>query len=136
MTRNVQVDYTESYPAIHPFGTSDRSAPSQDWRKLFEGSKPSPLPEYTQSAHPITKQAGHDRWVNPSSHPESMPSRKPIITKSLISFIQLLSLRRSLRVLLIDQEAAHQRILYEQYLEQIQSHPTPSQNRSFPPPCR
>ena len=113
----------------------------QDWRKLYDGLK-SPGSLQDQPAMVISSQMDYEddpsgqsvvdgqiHQSNISSTEQNQGGQQKVPYQIHRSYI--LSPIAS-GFLIIDQEKAHQRILYEKYLTQMQDQPAPSQRTLFP----
>ncbi|HNR06287.1 MAG TPA: DNA mismatch repair endonuclease MutL [Saprospiraceae bacterium] len=102
------------------------SAIQQDWRKIYEGIKPEQSGQAlvlgsNMSQAPAAPEEGADETFSPA--PEKTPYQ--IHQSFIISPI-------ASGFLLIDQEAAHQRILFDQCLKKLESQKGDSQQILFP----
>lgn len=98
---------------------------NQDWEKLYQGFDDLlPDDEETQE-EPVT--LGSNINEEETTNSFTSPSKKPYQIHASYIVSQIKS-----GFLLIDQQAAHERILYEQYLEVLDNSPITSQQQLFP----
>lgn len=111
----------------HFMPAKETVAADQNWRKLYEGLQ-DPLPGNLTDPIPIIRpsQANHQDASGDTAQ-WGWEAKEPV--QILLSYI-LVPIKSGM--MLIDQQAAHERILYEQYLEQLSTAEVPSQRALFP----
>ncbi len=105
------------------------------WEKLFEGNKPFETQEGT-----IASQEGHDIMTFTSKASEEIPSpdgevEQPLEKTGVTFQIELnyIVAQISAGLMIIDQQSAHERILYERFTKQLLQVSGASQQCLFPP---
>lgn len=127
----VQVDREYSYKT---FNTPEfKKSSVSGWERLFEGN-PNPMPSASQiqdEDHEVLtfpSQASSDdpRLMIPSQEPEATGTTFQVELSYIVA-------QMSTGLLIVDQQSAHERILYDRYLRQLQSAQGASQQCLFPP---
>jgi DNA mismatch repair protein MutL len=127
----VQVDREYSYKT---FNTPEfRKSSVSGWERLFEGN-PNPMPAASQSpdedheilTFPSRASSDESRLMIPSQDTEATGTTFQVELSYIIA-------QMSTGLLIVDQQSAHERILYDRYLRQLQLAQGASQQCLFPP---
>lgn len=127
----VQVDREYSYKT---FNTPEfRKSSVSGWERLFEGN-PNPKPSASQSpdedheilTFPSRASSDESRLLISSQEMETTGTTFQVELSYIIA-------QMSTGLLIVDQQSAHERILYDRYLRQLQSAQGASQQCLFPP---
>jgi DNA mismatch repair protein MutL len=116
---NAQVGTKSSDPFTQ--NTFSKPAEKQDWQELFS--------VMNKQKDVVGKSFGQPR--NEESRQTIMPSE--VITRQVMQVHQSLIIAQiKSGILLVDQQAAHERVLYEKYLIALDQNPVASQQKLFP----
>lgn len=127
----VQVDREYSYKT---FNTPEfRKSSVSGWERLFEGN-PNPVPSASQNPNedneiltfPSRATSDESRLMIPPHEVEATGTTFQVELSYIIA-------QMSTGLLIVDQQSAHERILYDRYLRQLQSTQGASQQCLFPP---
>lgn len=127
----VQVDREYSYKT---FNTPEfKKSSVSGWERLFEGN-PNPMPSASQNpdedheilTFPSRASSDETRLIIPAQEAESTGTTFQVELSYIIA-------QMSTGLLIVDQQSAHERILYDRYLRQLQSAQGASQQCLFPP---
>ncbi len=119
-----------------PAESSGRRAGNlKHWQDLYEGldeldapSQEKGKPGTTPGNEPLTLESNwHKEGPNESNQLEQSSRKEPYQVHNTYIVSQIKS-----GILIIDQQAAHERILYERYLEVLKKHKGPTQKQLFP----
>ena len=134
-SKKEQVDREYSYKT---FNTPEfKKASTSGWEKLFESNLPvNQTQDYTRKAESEeTEVLTFSSKVNPDQIPDRIP--RPSAEDSTGTTFQVelsyVVAQMSTGMLIVDQQAAHERVLYERYLRQLKIAQGPSQQCLFPP---
>jgi DNA mismatch repair protein MutL len=134
-SKKEQVDREYSYKT---FNTPEfKKASTSGWEKLFESNIPVNQPQdYTRKTESEdTEVLTFSSKANPDQIPDRIP--RPSAEDSTGTTFQVelsyVVAQMSTGMLIVDQQAAHERVLYERYLRQLKIAQGPSQQCLFPP---
>ena len=97
----------------------------QDWDKLFERLNETPKPAPTQSLLSTTSSPPGESPAEPMTTSQEAPTKLQIHARYILAPVKS-------GLLLVDQSMAHERILYEQYLQALESQSGAIQKLLFP----
>ena len=129
----IQVPTISFNPNFNPFETEPKSTRSHDYSSTFE--KKSGIPQNWDTLYKITEQEVPTQLP---LLPEEDEIDEPLLgsTENKKSFFQIhnryIVSQIHSGIMLIDQQAAHERILFEQYLEHLDNNKGSSQQSLFP----
>ncbi len=124
--QNTPTDKTKEIYFDERFQSSFQRSNLQNWEKLLEGDWTSKL-----TAKPADAPVHELRFESSLNHPENEP--KPQAERWLVQLQNQFILRQVRSgLMLIDQQGAHQRILYEKNLERLRNRVGESQQSLFP----
>jgi DNA mismatch repair protein MutL len=130
----IKVDQEYSYKT---FNTPEfKKSSSSGWEKLFEGDfKGGPAVASQKSNEDDTEVLTFSSRANPESEPSILHSKEMLENTGTTFQVELnyIVAQMSTGLLIVDQQAAHERILYERYLKQLKLAQGPSQQSLFPP---
>jgi DNA mismatch repair protein MutL len=109
------------------FSTSLHRANQQNWEKLFDGEETSrllPKQEVTPPVHAL-------RFESAMNQPELIPEAPEEKTLFQVHARYVVKQVKS-GMMIVDQQAAHERILFEKFLEQVKNKSAQSQQSLFP----
>lgn len=127
----VQVDREYSYKT---FNTPEfKKSSVSGWERLFEGNS-NPMPSASQKpdedheilTFPSQASSNESRLIIPAQEAEATGTTFQVELSYIIA-------QTSTGLLIVDQQSAHERILYDRYLRQLQSAQGASQQCLFPP---
>ena len=134
---NVQAPQTSYNPSYNPFDTTPSSytrQPTNGWEQFYEGAG------RKDNQVPLTYPGEEDYWMEQSGADASLPIYAPAEESSPVEMSSrhyqykgrfiLTSVKSGLMV--IDQQRAHVRVLYDNYLSQIAARKGASQGMLFP----
>jgi DNA mismatch repair protein MutL len=102
------------------FQSSITKSNQQNWEKLFEGESTSRL--FNQDATPVSQQ-------------DFLPGTEPVeVDEKILSQLHKKYILRQVKsgLMIIDQQRAHERILFEKFVEEIKYRSAPTQQSLFP----
>jgi DNA mismatch repair protein MutL len=130
----IKVDQEYSYKT---FNTPEfKKSSASGWEKLFEGDfKGGPVVASQKSNEDDTEVLTFSSRANPESEPSILHSKEMLENTGTTFQVELnyIVAQMSTGLLIVDQQAAHERILYERYLKQLKLAQGPSQQSLFPP---
>ncbi|MCR9081862.1 MAG: DNA mismatch repair endonuclease MutL [Cyclobacteriaceae bacterium] len=130
----IKVDQEYSYKT---FNTPEfKKSSASGWEKLFEGDfKGGPAVTSQKSNEDDTEVLTFSSRANPESEPNILNSKEMLENTGTTFQVELnyIVAQMSTGLLIVDQQAAHERILYERYLKQLKLAQGPSQQSLFPP---
>lgn len=130
----IKVDQEYSYKT---FNTPEfKKSSASGWEKLFEGDfKGGPAVTSHKSNEDDTEVLTFSSRANPESEPSILNSKEMLENTGTTFQVELnyIVAQMSTGLLIVDQQAAHERILYERYLKQLKLAQGPSQQSLFPP---
>ncbi|MBN3521579.1 DNA mismatch repair endonuclease MutL [Algoriphagus lutimaris] len=127
-----QVDREYSYKS---YNTPEfKKASTSGWEKLFEGNQKQPSLERTVNQDEPEVLTFPSR-ASQEENKEFIPLRKEEETTGTTFQVELnyIIAQMSTGMLIVDQQVAHERILYERYIKQLNTAQGPSQQCLFPP---
>jgi DNA mismatch repair protein MutL len=117
----VQNETSVDKAQVYPRNTFSKPAEKQDWQELF---------------NVMNKQrdvVGKGFQLQPERPAEQLTFASEKVTRQVMQVHQsVLVAQIKSGILLIDQQAAHERVLYEKYLAALDFHPSASQQKLFP----
>jgi len=130
----IKVDQEYSYKT---FNTPEfKKSSASGWEKLFEGDfKGRSAAASQKSNEDDTEVLTFSSRANPESEPSILSSKEMLENTETTFQVELnyIVAQMSTGLLIVDQQAAHERILYERYLKQLKLAQGPSQQSLFPP---
>lgn len=130
----IKVDQEYSYKT---FNTPEfKKSSASGWEKLFEGDfKGGPAVTSQKSNEDDMEVLTFSSRANPESEPNILNSKEMLENTGTTFQVELnyIVAQMSTGLLIVDQQAAHERILYERYLKQLKLAQGPSQQSLFPP---
>ncbi|WP_026945171.1 DNA mismatch repair endonuclease MutL [Algoriphagus marincola] len=130
----IKVDQEYSYKT---FNTPEfKKSSASGWEKLFEGDfKGGPAVTSHKSNEDDTEVLTFSSRANPESELSILNSKEMLENTGTTFQVELnyIVAQMSTGLLIVDQQAAHERILYERYLKQLKLAQGPSQQSLFPP---
>jgi DNA mismatch repair protein MutL len=130
----IKVDQEYSYKT---FNTPEfKKSSASGWEKLFEGDfKGGPAVTSQKSNEDDMEVLTFSSRANPESEPNILNSKEMLENTGTTFQVELnyIVAQMSTGLLILDQQAAHERILYERYLKQLKLAQGPSQQSLFPP---
>ncbi|MDE0559927.1 DNA mismatch repair endonuclease MutL [Algoriphagus sp. NF] len=130
----IKVDQEYSYKT---FNTPEfKKSSASGWEKLFEVDfKGGPAVTSQKSNEDDMEVLTFSSRANPESEPNILNSKEMLENTGTTFQVELnyIVAQMSTGLLIVDQQAAHERILYERYLKQLKLAQGPSQQSLFPP---
>lgn len=131
--KKAQVDREYSYKS---FNTPEfKKASVSGWEKLFEGDTPRPAASQSEVDSGDSEILTFSSKANPEETKQAFikPSTEAPSGTTFQVELSYIVAQMSSGFLILDQQAAHERILYERYLKQLKDAQGPSQQCLFPP---
>lgn len=133
LEKKKQVDQEYSYKT---FNTPEfKKSSTSGWERLFEANPSQTIPETTSLDRDETEILTFPSRANPKESPEINPIARPEENTGTTFQVELsyIVAQLSTGFLILDQQYAHERVLYERYLRQLKLAQGPSQQCLFPP---